>query len=150
MKTPPNVLMVKRYRAGLGKLAGRMVLLLTTTGRKTGKLHTVAVQYEKIADIYYIGAGSGQQCDWYRNTLADSRVTLEIGSTRFTACAEAVIGEEKIADFLAYRLKKHPLMVGLILKMDGLGFRPNHDQLLEYAKSIALIVVTPDAPNPAV
>ncbi|MPM52400.1 hypothetical protein SDC9_99159 [bioreactor metagenome] len=46
MKTPPNALMVQRYRAGLGLLAGRMILLLTTTGRKSGNLHTVAVQYE--------------------------------------------------------------------------------------------------------
>lgn len=139
LKNPPNESGVRRYRAGLGKVAGRMILLLTTTGRKTEKMHTVAVQYEKIGDQYFIGAGSGQKYDWYRNILVNPRVVVEIGSRRVNRKAEVVTGEEKIANFLAYRFKKHLLMVGMILKMDGGNFRLRCDELLEYARRIAVV-----------
>jgi deazaflavin-dependent oxidoreductase (nitroreductase family) len=145
MKTPPNEVMVRRYRAGLGKFAGRMVLLLTTTGRKTGNLHTVAAQYEKIGGKYYIGAGRGQKCDWYRNILANPDVEIEIGATHLHGKAAPILDVEALTDFLVYRLKKHPLMVGMILKSDGCAFRPSRGELLEYCKGIAAVIITPNA-----
>jgi deazaflavin-dependent oxidoreductase (nitroreductase family) len=145
MKTPPNELMVNRYRAGLGKIAGRMILLLTTTGRKSGKLHTVAVQYEKLDGKVYIGAGSGQKCDWYRNILANPRVMIEIGDQKSNGTAEVLAGDGQVADFMAYRLKKHPLMIGMILKSDGCSFRPSREQLLVYSRRIAVVMVTLDS-----
>jgi len=144
MKTPPNEIMVRRYRAGLGRIAGRMMLLLTTTGRKTGNPHTVCVQYEIMDGKYYIGAGFGEKCDWYRNLQVTPRVVIEVGKRTFLGTAEVLAGEEKVADFLTYRLKKHPLMVGLIMKMDGCSFRPTRSELLEYARRIGVAVITPD------
>jgi deazaflavin-dependent oxidoreductase (nitroreductase family) len=144
MKTPPNAIMVKRYRAGMGKVVGRMMLLLTTTGRKSGNPHTVCVQYEMMDGKYYIGAGFGEKCDWYKNLKVNPRVTIEVGSRKFNGTAEVLAGEEKIADFMTYRLKKSPLMVGLILKMDGCSFRPDRAELLEYSRRIGVAVVTPN------
>lgn len=144
MKIPPNEVMVRRYRAGLGRIAGQMMLLLTTTGRKSGNLHTVAVQYELIEGKYFIGAGFGEKCDWYRNLQVTPRVTIEVGRRTLTGTTEVLSGEEKIADYLTYRLKKHPLMVGMILKMDGCSFRPARTELLEYAKRIGVVVIVPD------
>ncbi len=144
MKTPPNAIMVRRYRAGLSRIVGRMMLLLTTTGRKSGNPHTVCVQYELMEGKYYIGAGFGEKCDWYKNLKVDPHVTVEVGKHKFNGTAEVLDGEEKIADFMAYRLKKSPLMVGLILKMDGCSFRPSRAELLEYSRRIGVAVVTPN------
>ncbi len=142
MKAPSNELMVKRYRTTfMGKTAWRMILLLTTIGRKTGNPHTVAVQYEKIDGKYYIGAGQGKKCDWYRNILANPQVTIEISDKKTNGIAEVITGEEEIAEFLEYRLRKHPLMVGLILKADGCSFHPDHTELLEYARGIGLVSI---------
>lgn len=143
MKTPPNEVMVRRYRAGLGNIAGRMILLLTTIGRKSGNPHTVAVQYEKIDDKYYIGAANGVKSDWYRNILVHPEVDLEVGNLKIHGVAEPMVGEEKITDFMAYRLKRHPLMIGLILKMDGCSFRPGREELLEYSRKITVVTITP-------
>ena len=143
MKTPPNEVMVRRYRAGLGKVAGRMILLLTTTGRKSGSPHTVAVQYEKIDGKYVIGAANGVNSDWYRNILAHPEVDLVVGDLKIHGIADTMVGEDKIADFMTYRLKRHPLMIGLILKMDGCSFRPGREELLDYCKKIAVVTITP-------
>jgi len=144
LKLPPNAVMVKRYRAGLGRIVGRMILLLTTRGRKTGSLHTVAVQYEKMDGKYYIGAAGGLKSDWLRNLQADPIVELEVGSKKFSARAETLLDTEKITQFLEYRLKRHPLMIRLILKMDGVSFFPTRQELFDYSKNLAVAVITPN------
>lgn len=47
------------YALGLGPLIGQIVLLLTTTGRKSGKYRVTPLQYEEIDGIYYLGASRG-------------------------------------------------------------------------------------------
>jgi hypothetical protein len=71
-------------------------------------------------------------------------VAIEVGSRKFKGTAEVLTGEEQIADFMVYRLKKSPLMVGMILKMDGCSFRPSRAELVEYSKRIGVAVVTPN------
>jgi len=53
LKTP-NRFMKFLYSIGLGPLVGRIVLLLTTTGRKTGLLRVTPLQYEEVDGVYYI------------------------------------------------------------------------------------------------
>ena len=44
LRLPPRLW----YALGLGPIMGRLVLLLTTTGRKTGRQHVTPLQYEEI------------------------------------------------------------------------------------------------------
>ncbi len=61
----------------------------------------------------------------------------------FTGRAEVVTNPEEIADFIEYRLQKHPWMIGLIMKMDGFSAHPTRDELVEYCQQLALVKVTP-------
>jgi deazaflavin-dependent oxidoreductase (nitroreductase family) len=67
---PPRI----AYALGLGPIIGRLVLLLTTRGRKTGLLRVTPLQYEQIEGKYYVGSAFGTRTDWYRNILADPGV----------------------------------------------------------------------------
>lgn len=145
MIRPPNQLMIKLYHKGLGRLVGGMILLLSTTGRKSGKTHTVALQYEKVGEKFYLGAGGGPKSDWFRNIQMHPNVTLFVHTTEINGIAEAVTDPDRIAEFLALRLKKHPLMIGMILKSDGLSFRPSKEALLEYSNRLAMVIITPFA-----
>jgi hypothetical protein len=49
------------YAIGLGPLIGRIILLLTTTGRKVWSEARDSFQYEKIGDDYYVGAARGRK-----------------------------------------------------------------------------------------
>ncbi len=140
---PPNRQFTLLYRRFLYRLAGKGVLLLTTRGRKTGNPHTIGLQYEFINGCYYVGSAAGDRSDWYRNLLADPCVTVEVGAHHFKAKAEPVIDPERIAAFLEFRLKKRPLMIRLILSMDGLKGRLDHEALLDYARKIRLIILKP-------
>jgi hypothetical protein len=58
--------------------------------------------------------------------------------------AEPVTDPERVADFLQYRLKRHPLMIGLIMKIaHKLPMRPSRAQLLELGKSTPLVILHP-------
>src|SRR5512137_1140711 len=78
------------YAVGLGPVIGRIILLLTTTGRRSGQKRVTPLQYELIDGKYYLGSARGTKSDWYRNILADSRVEVRVRNLRFSAAAEAV------------------------------------------------------------
>lgn len=140
---PPNKAFSQAYRRVLFRPMGRLVLLLTTTGRKTGQPHTIGVQYELIDEIYYIGAADGTRADWYRNILKNDEVKVQVGRELFTARAAVITDIFQITEFLEYRLKKHPLMVKLILRLDGLKGSIDREKLRDYAGRIGLVTLTP-------
>jgi deazaflavin-dependent oxidoreductase (nitroreductase family) len=81
---------VLMYRLGMGGWIGKRFLLLTTTGRRTGKLHVVALEYSynPTDGTYQVMAGWGDKTDWARNTRANARVQVRVGKGRFEALAE--------------------------------------------------------------
>lgn len=144
---PPNKKFVHLYRRFLHRLAGGTILLLTTQGRRSGRPHTVGLQYELIDGRYYVGAADGEHADWYRNLVKDRMVEVQAGAKTFKATAEVITEVDPIADFMEYRLKKHPLMMHLILHMDGLKGNPNRAALLTYAEKIRLVILTSCLPE---
>ena len=139
LRIPPQLL----YKLGFGRIYGRLVLLLTTTGRKSGKPHVTPLQYEEIDGAIYIGAGRGQEADWFRNIVANPHIAVEVKSRRFRGVAEPITDPARIADFLALRMQRHPKMVGAILRIAGLPSRPTRAQLEEYALNRAMVVIRP-------
>ncbi len=132
------------YAVGLGPLIGKVILLLTTTGRKSGQPRVTPLQYELINSEYYVGAARGLKADWVRNMQADPHVELRVGSKRIQGTAEVIIDPARFADFLEIRLDRHPLMIGLIMeKAHGLPRRPSRAQLEELGKSEVFVIVHP-------
>jgi F420H(2)-dependent quinone reductase len=77
------------YRLSGGRIgshvAGLPVLLLTTTGRKTGRPRTVPLGYLEQGGAYVLigsKAGAPRHPDWYLNLEADPAVEVQIGRTR--------------------------------------------------------------------
>ena len=144
MKTtgvPPNRLMVRLYRLGLGLLAGRTILLLTTTGRRSGLPRVTPLQYEKVNGEIVVACGFGRQSDWVRNLQNDPHAQVQIRMHKFSVVAEVITDAEAICDFIALRLKRHPLMVGAILHSKGLPFKPARSDLLAYSQGLAMAIL---------
>lgn len=139
IKRPPQI----AYAIGLGPLIGRLVLLLTTTGRKSGLPRVTPLQYEEHDGLICIGSSRGTTADWYRNILANPRVTIRVGARRFEAIAEATSDVDRVMDYLRLRLTRHPRMVGAMLRAAGLPSHPTEAELRRYAATIALVVVRP-------
>jgi deazaflavin-dependent oxidoreductase (nitroreductase family) len=81
---------VSLYRGALGDLMRRRcILLLTTTGRRSGQPRTTGVSFMPLGDHMVIFSGWGIQSDWYKNLLAHPEVALQVG--RRTIAARAVL-----------------------------------------------------------
>ncbi|MEW6030405.1 MAG: nitroreductase/quinone reductase family protein [Chloroflexota bacterium] len=132
------------YAIGLGPLVGRFILLLTTTGRKSGKKRVTPLQYERIGSDYYVGAARGLKADWVRNIQSCPRVEVRVGAKQFQGQAEIVTDPRRFADFLEVRLARHPRMIGFIMeKAHGLPKRPSREQLVELGKSEVFVILHP-------
>jgi deazaflavin-dependent oxidoreductase (nitroreductase family) len=143
-RPPPSNVIKALYGSGFGPLLGRFILLLTTTGRKSGLPRVTPLQYEEIDGAFYVGSARGTKADWFRNILADPCVQVRVKSLRFEGMAEPVIDPCRIADFLELRLKRHPRMVGAILRSEGLPASPRRTELEAYAAHLAMVIIHPN------
>jgi deazaflavin-dependent oxidoreductase (nitroreductase family) len=89
------------YRASggrlLGRVAGMPVLLLTTTGRRSGTPRTAALTYFRDgADLVVVGSfgGSDMPPGWWLNLQRDPRASVLIGGTTSGVTARAATAEE--------------------------------------------------------
>jgi deazaflavin-dependent oxidoreductase (nitroreductase family) len=103
-----NTEIIEEFRANAGKVGGswegRNLLLLTTTGRKSGKQHTTPMVYTRDGDrllVYASKAGAPTHPDWYLNLVADPHVAVEVGNERYDATAVPLEGEERDRQFAA-------------------------------------------------
>jgi deazaflavin-dependent oxidoreductase (nitroreductase family) len=107
MSTPPNMnefnkQIIAEFHANAGKVGGHFeghpVLLLTTTGAKSGRRFTLPLVYlpdgESIV-IFASKAGAPTNPDWYHNLVANPVVTVEAGTETFDAQATVVTGDER-------------------------------------------------------
>jgi deazaflavin-dependent oxidoreductase (nitroreductase family) len=140
---PPNKLFTRAYRKFLHRPMKDVILLLTTTGRKTGRPHTIGLQYEQIDGCYYLGAADGTRADWYRNILKNPDVSIQVGGNCIATTAMVVCEREETTDFLMYRLVKRPMMIGLILRLDGVKGKLDRSALEKYAAKVGLVILTP-------
>lgn len=94
-----NKQIIEEFRANKGHVGGHFentpLLLLHTTGAKSGQLRINPVAYVKDGERFVIIASKGgapENPDWYYNLLAHPEVTIEIGTE--TLAVEAIAAEE--------------------------------------------------------
>jgi deazaflavin-dependent oxidoreductase (nitroreductase family) len=137
-----NARMMANYRRGLGPT--RVVLLLTTLGRKSGLPRITPLQYEEVDGCYYIASARGAEADWYKNILANPSVHVQVRDHEFDAIAEPVTDPARIADFIELRLRRHPFMIRLIMTLfDGLPMRFSRADLEKLCKEKAMVILLP-------
>ena len=81
-----------------GRFTNRPLLLLTTTGARTGQPRTVPLVYSRDGDRLVVLASKGGEPtnpDWYHNLLANPAVTVELPGETFRAIASIAAGAER-------------------------------------------------------
>ncbi len=89
-----NRQLIEEFRADRSKtdrpLEGRPLLLLTTTGARSGQRRTTPMMYIPDSDHLIVIAsnvGASTHPDWYHNLVAHPQVTVEVGPETFDALA---------------------------------------------------------------
>ena len=66
---------------------------LGTIGRVSGRTHEVEIWFGVVDDVLYMINGSGA-ADWYRNAIADPRVTVRIADEQWAGSAFPLADED--------------------------------------------------------
>ena len=97
-----NEKIIDEFRANGGKVGGPFegapLLLLHTTGAKTGRTRVKPLAYRRDGDrlvVFGTKGGAPTNPEWYYNVQANPRVTVEVGSDRFEADATVAPPDER-------------------------------------------------------
>ncbi|ONI85167.1 hypothetical protein ALI22I_30830 [Saccharothrix sp. ALI-22-I] len=93
---------MKEYQANAGRVGGALtgmdLLLLTTTGARSGKPRTILTVYFPDHDRYLLVAsnfGKPHHPGWYHNLVSTPEVTVQVGGEQFAAHAVVLDGAER-------------------------------------------------------
>ncbi|MBO0792482.1 MAG: nitroreductase family deazaflavin-dependent oxidoreductase, partial [Ktedonobacteraceae bacterium] len=97
-----NIRIMEEFRTRGGKVGGPFegvpLLLLTTTGARSGKRRTTPLGYLPDGDrliIFATNGGGPAHPDWYSNLRAQPEGTVEVGTETFDVTATILTGEER-------------------------------------------------------
>jgi deazaflavin-dependent oxidoreductase (nitroreductase family) len=97
-----NAKIIAEFRANEGKVGGPFtgapVLLLHTTGAKTGQERVNPMMYRRVGDNYAVfasKAGAPTNPDWYHNLVANPAVRAEIGTQTLDLTARVADSAER-------------------------------------------------------
>jgi deazaflavin-dependent oxidoreductase (nitroreductase family) len=97
-----NTKIMAEFHVNAGKVGGpfegRDVLILTSTGARTGKTRWNPLVYTKDGDRFIIAASKGggpTSPDWYHNLVANPSAVIEVGSDVISVEASIATGAER-------------------------------------------------------
>jgi deazaflavin-dependent oxidoreductase (nitroreductase family) len=109
-----NRKVIEEFRANDGNVGGQFegapVLLLHTTGAKSGQERVNPMMYLDLDGrrfVFASKAGADTNPDWYHNLVANPRVTAEVGTETFAADAAPLAREERDKVY-AEQAKRYP------------------------------------------
>lgn len=135
------------HKLGLGgweRLIGAQWMLLTTTGRKTGKRRETLVDvmdYNTTTDTYFIEAAYGAHADWYKNIQAQPIFQAQVGRRKFTANAKE-LDQQDTGEMLVQFFRRKPAYTRSVMAMVGLKFK-DENELRALGNKLTLLSVTP-------
>ena len=112
----------------LQNLAEEDFCYLTTTGRISGRPHTIEIWFALHEQTIYMLSGGRDRSDWVRNIQADPRVSVELGEETYEAKAH-VIDPDAPEDALAREL--------LVTK-----YKDSEDDLDQWGRTSLPVVIT--------
>jgi deazaflavin-dependent oxidoreductase (nitroreductase family) len=97
-----NQNLIADFRATEGRMSGQMegrgILLLTTTGARSGEPRTAVLGYGRHGDRYVVIAsnnGAATAPGWYHNLLAHPEAIVEVGPDKFEVRASTATPDER-------------------------------------------------------
>lgn len=133
-----NPIMRWLLRSPIHFLVSRNMMLMTYTGRKSGKTYTTPMNYLKIQGVYY--TISSRDRVWWRNLRGGAQVTLRLQGEDIPAWAECIEDQTEVVKALHLYLKSAPQLARYMnVDMNSQGVpNPKQVELLAADKVIIL------------
>ncbi len=127
------------YRLGMGVLVGRLFMVLTTTGRKSGKPRRTAIEFHEFEGKPTVMSGWGERTDWYRNLQADPRATVQTWHGAQSVWARRIESEEELRRAFDWA-QSNPTMRKM---MKLAGFEMTPEQFIAEKERFTLVTFEP-------
>ena len=132
------------YLSGLGFLLGDRFLMLTHTGRKSGKKRRVVlevVQHDIVNNRYFIASGWGKKSNWYQNILNIPDVRFQIRNQKFNGYATTT-DSEKAADVIYDYATRNPDAFSMLSKrIIGQRLEPTKVDCMLMAEHVPVVML---------
>jgi deazaflavin-dependent oxidoreductase (nitroreductase family) len=109
-----NARIIKEFRTNEGHVGGPFegapLLLLTTTGARSGKTRINPLMYLRDGDrlvVFGSKGGAPTNPDWFHNVVANPDASVEVGTERFPVQAIVATGDER-DELFAEQAKRYP------------------------------------------
>ena len=134
---------IEEFRANNGTVEGRKfpVLLLTTTGRKTGAKHVSPMAYQEGDNALYVFASRGgapNHPHWYLNLVANPDVTVEVGGETYEAIRATLVLIVSLDPNAAAAARAEQRIAYLRIEIRGANKKTNKLQLGSYDEYVGL------------
>lgn len=123
-------------RSPLHGVMSRKLLLITFTGRKSGKEFTTPISYVRQGDTLLLAVGGS----WWKNLRGGATVWLRLQGKQRTAVTEVVTDEEAMSEVYQIILAQNPTQgrfMGIKASPDG---KPNTNDLRQAIERGAAVV----------
>lgn len=133
------------YRLGLGFVVGRLFMVLTTTGRKSGQPRRTAIEFHEFEGKPTVMSGWGAKTDWYRNLQASPLATVQTWRGAQSVRARRIDSEEELRRAFDWA-RSNPTMRNM---MKLARFEMAQEQFIAEKERFTLITFEPtDQPAP--
>ncbi|MFN2196792.1 MAG: nitroreductase/quinone reductase family protein [Anaerolineales bacterium] len=135
-----NPLVKWLLRSPLHFFLSKNTMLMTYTGRKTGRQYTTPMNYLQVGDAYY--TISSRDRTWWRNLRGGAAVTLLLQGHDVPAQAEAVEDPARLANLLQTYFAQAPQLARYLdVQLNAAG-QPEPGDLARLADERVLVIST--------
>ncbi len=127
------------FRARLGFLFGKRIVMLEHVGRRSGKLRQTPLEVvRRDGDSYILCSGTGPNADWHRNIKSSPAAGLWVGSSRYPVEQRLLEGSEAATVFAGYE-QAHPKAAAKLMGMMGVSHDGSHKSRVAMVAKIPMV-----------
>jgi deazaflavin-dependent oxidoreductase (nitroreductase family) len=135
------------WRLGFGPVLGRIILIMSQTGRRSGQVRRTPLEFHWHAGHPYVASALGENAQWVRNVVADPRVTVQTARGTLRARASRVTDPDELVDVYQVFRRRDPPITRAYLRSLGVEDRP--DDVRRHADRLYMVRFDPtDEPTP--
>jgi deazaflavin-dependent oxidoreductase (nitroreductase family) len=124
------------YRLGLGFIIGRLFMVMTTVGRKSGLPRRTAIEFHEFKGRKYVLSGWGTKTDWYRNIEANPNITIQTWRGAEGVLARRITSDLEPAESFEFAMS-NPTM-RLIIR--AIGFKMTLEQFIAQKERFTFVI----------
>lgn len=133
------------YRLGLGFVVGRIFMVMTTLGRKSGQPRQTAIEFYEFRGRNYVFSAWGKKADWLQNIQANPLVTIQTWRGAQSVTARRLTTDAELAEAFEYAIANPSMRA--VLK--SVGFALTLEQFIAQKERLVFVTFDPtDQPTP--